>query len=105
LENKNQEIKDLLAEKKAAVSQLQDQHAIELAKHKTELDEERSKLQLVTQELEWHKTTQRRQQELLEIVKSVRDAKPATGWLTDRLAKASLLLRTVQNYTRARSAK
>jgi hypothetical protein len=87
-----------------------------LAKHKTKLDdacelykenleEVQSKLQLVTKELEWYKTTQRRQQELLEIAKSFRDAKPATGSLTDRLAKASLLLRTVQNYTRARSAK
>jgi chromosome segregation ATPase len=60
LKNKNQE-------KKAAVSQLQDQHSIELAKHKTTLDdackhyqntlkEEQSKLQLVTQELELAKS-------------------------------------------------
>ena len=58
LEEKNQENKGLI-EEKASVSQLQDQHSIELAKHKTKLDdackhyqntlkEEQSKLQLVT---------------------------------------------------------
>jgi chromosome segregation ATPase len=66
LEQKNQENKGLIAEK-AFVSQLQDQHSIELAKHKTKLDdackhyqntlkEEQSKLQLVTQELEMSKS-------------------------------------------------
>ncbi len=56
MENKTQDNKDLLAEKNASVSQLQEQHAIELAKHKTKLDEEQSKLQLVTQELELSKS-------------------------------------------------
>ena len=66
LEHKNEENKGLI-EEKASVSQLQDQHSIELAKHKTKLDdackhyqntlkEEQSKLQLVTQELESSKS-------------------------------------------------
>jgi chromosome segregation ATPase len=66
LEHKNQENKGLI-EEKASVSQLQDQHSIELAKHKTKLDdackhyqntlkEEQSKLQLVNQELELSKS-------------------------------------------------
>jgi hypothetical protein len=66
LEQKNQENKGLIDEK-AFVSQLQDQHSIELANHKTKLDdackhyqttleEEQSKLQLVTQELEMSKS-------------------------------------------------
>ena len=66
MEQKNQENKGLI-EEKAFVSQLQDQHSIELAKHKTKLDdackhyqntlkEEQSKLQLVTQELEMSKS-------------------------------------------------
>jgi chromosome segregation ATPase len=66
LEQKNQENKGLI-EEKAFVSQLQDQHSIELAKHKTKLydackhyqntlKEEQSKLQLVTEELEMSKS-------------------------------------------------
>jgi DNA repair exonuclease SbcCD ATPase subunit len=66
LKHKNEENKGLI-EEKASVSQLQDQHSIELANHKTKLDdackhyqntlkEEQSKLQLVTQELESSKS-------------------------------------------------
>jgi chromosome segregation ATPase len=62
LEQKNQENKGLI-EEKAFVSQLQDQHSIELAKHKTKLEdackhyqntlkEEQLKLELKSQQLE-----------------------------------------------------